>query len=72
MHHSGFDFACLPDAGGQTAKEEGAVALDEGGEEGEHTVYRERNEQGLSPTDPISQAAPEEGSNHHSQVHDQT
>lgn len=77
MHHSGCDSlrdssACSPDARGQTAEKEGAVSLDEGREEGKHTVYGERNEQGLSPTDPISQAAPDEGSNHHPQVNDQT
>lgn len=62
----------LPDAGGQAAEQEGDVALDEGREEGEHAVYGERNEESLSSADSIRQAAPNEGADHHPQVHDQT
>lgn len=62
----------LPHTRGQAAEEEGDVALDEGGEEGKHAVDGEGDEEGLPPADPISQAAPHEGADHHPQVHDET
>lgn len=61
----------LPHAGGQAAEEEGDVALDEGREEGEHAVDGEGDEKGLTSADPVGQAAPHEGPDHHPQVHDQ-
>lgn len=80
MHHGGRDrvfqsawlIGSLPDAGGQAAEQEGAVALDEGREEGEHAVYGERDEESLPSADSISQAPPDESPHHHPQVHDQT
>lgn len=60
-----------PYARGQPAEEEGAVSLDEGREEGEHAVDGQWDEERLSSSDPVSQAAPHKGADHHAQVHDQ-
>lgn len=62
----------LPHTRGQPAEEEGAVALDERREEGEHAVYGERDQEGLPSADAVSQAAPNKGADHHPEVHDQT
>lgn len=62
----------LPHTRGQAAEEERAVALDKGREEGKHAVDGEGDEEGLPPANPVSQAAPHEGPDHHPQVHNQT
>lgn len=62
----------LPHTRGQAAEEEGDVALDEGWEEGKHAVDGEGDEEGLPSANPVSQATPDKGPNHHSQVHNQT
>lgn len=62
----------LPHTRGQAAEEERDVALDEGREEGKHTVDGEGDKEGLPTANPISQATPHEGPNHHPKVHDQT
>lgn len=62
----------LPHTRGQAAEEEGDVALDEGREEGKHAVDGEGDEEGLPSADPIRQAAPHEGPDHHPQVNNQT
>lgn len=60
-----------PDAREQAAEQESAVSLDEGGEEGEDAVDGQGYEQTLPAADAISQAPPEESTDHHAQVHDQ-
>lgn len=62
----------LPHTRGQAAEEEGDVTLDEGREEGKHAVDGQGDEERLPSADPIGQAAPHEGPDHHPQVHDQT
>lgn len=62
----------IPNTRGQAAEQEGDVTLDEGWEEGKHTVDGEGNEEGLPSANAICQPAPYKGPDHHSQVHDQT
>lgn len=62
----------LPHTRDQAAQQERAVALDEGREEGKHTVDGEGDEEGLPSPDSVGQAAPQKSPNHHPQVHDQT
>lgn len=59
-----------PKARHHATEEEGAVALDEGGQEGEEAVDGHGNEQTLFTAHFVRKAAPEEGSEHHPQVHD--
>lgn len=59
-----------PEAGHHAAHEEHAVALDEGGQEGEEAVDGQGDEQALLASRPVRQAAPEEGAEHHPQIHD--
>lgn len=66
-----FEGGHSPNPREEATEEESAITLDERREEGEDTIDRERDEQTLSPTQPISQAAPEEGSHHHAQVHNE-
>lgn len=51
------------------AKQEHAVALHEGGEEGEEAVDGHGYEEALLAAHLVRQAAPEEGAEHHPQVH---
>lgn len=62
----------LPNTREEPAEQKGAVALDEGGEEGENTVDGERDEKRLPTAYPVSQSAPEESPNHHPKVYNQT
>lgn len=62
----------LPNAREEPAKQEGAVALDEGGEEGEDAVDGEGDEKRLTSAYPISQSPPEESPHHHPKVYNQT
>ena len=61
-----------PEAGHHAADEEHAVALDEGGEEGEEAVDGQRYQQALLTAQLVGEAAPEESSEHHPQIHDAT
>lgn len=56
----------------EAAEEEGTVALDEGGEEGEDAVDGERDEERLPTAYPVSQSAPEERPYHHTEIYNQT
>ncbi len=49
-----------------------SVALDEGGEEGENTIYGERDEKRLPTSYPVSQSPPEESPDHHPKIYNQT
>lgn len=62
----------LPHARGQTAEQEGDVALDERREESKHAVDGEGDEERLPSADAVGQPPPHEGPDHHPQVHDQT
>lgn len=62
----------LPDPGEEPAEQEGAVSLDEGGEEGEDAVDGQRDEKGLAAAYPVSQRPPEERPHHHPEVYNQT
>lgn len=62
----------LPHAREQAAEEEGAIALDEGGEEGEDAVDGEGDEEALPSAQPVGQPAPHERAHHHAQVHDES
>lgn len=62
----------LPNTWEQSAKQKGAVALDEGGEEGEDAIDGERDEERLSTAYPVSQSAPEESTDHHPKIYDET
>lgn len=62
----------LPNTWEEPAKQEGAVALDEGGEEGEDTIDGQRDEQGLPTAYPVCQSPPEESSDHHPKIDNQT
>ena len=62
----------LPDTREEPAKQKGAVALDEGGEEGEDAVDGERDEKRLPAAYPVSQSPPEESPHHHPEIYDQT
>lgn len=59
-----------PEAGHHAAEEEHAVALDEGGQEGEEAVDGHGNQQALFTAQLVRQAAPKEGAEHHPQIHD--
>lgn len=59
-----------PEAGHHAAQEEHAVALDEGGQEGEEAVDGHGNQQALFTAQLVRQAAPKEGAEHHPQIHD--
>ena len=61
----------LPHAREQPAEQEGAVALDEGGEEGEDAVDGEGDEEALPSAQAVGQPAPQERAHHHAQVHDE-
>lgn len=52
------------------AKQEHAVALDEGGEEGEEAVDRHGYQEALLAAHLVRQPAPEEGAEHHPQIND--
>lgn len=65
-------FVFLPYARGQTAEQEGDISLDKRWEESKHAVDGERDEERLPSADAISQPPPDEGPDHHPQVHDQT
>lgn len=65
-------FFNLPNAWEEPAKQKGAVALDEGGEEGEDTIDGERDEKRLPTAYPVSQSPPEESPNHHPEIYNQT
>lgn len=62
----------LPDAWEESAQQEGAVSLHEGGEEGEDTVDGQRDEQRLPAAYPVGQRPPEEGPDHHPEIYNQT
>lgn len=62
----------LPDTGEEPAEQEGAVSLDEGGEEGEDAVDGQRDEKGLAAAYPVGQRPPEERPHHHPEVYNQT
>lgn len=62
----------LPDAWEESAEQEGAVSLHEGGEEGEDTVDGQRDEQRLPAAYPVGQRPPEEGPDHHPEIYNQT
>lgn len=61
----------LPNTWEEPAKQKGAVALDEGGEEGEDTVDGETDEERLPTAYPVSQSSPEKSSNHHPKIYNQ-
>lgn len=65
-------FLHLPNTWEEPAKQKCAVALDEGGEEGEDTVDGERDEERLSTAYPVSQSSPEERPDHHPKIYNQT
>lgn len=58
----------LPKACNNTAKEEDAVSLDERRQEGKEPICGHANEEALSAPHFVRHPAPEERSNHHSQV----
>lgn len=62
----------LPHTRHEPAKQKGAVSLDKRGEEGEDTIDGETDEKGLPTAYPISQGSPEESSNHHPKIYNQT
>lgn len=61
-----------PKAGHHATKEEHAVALDEGREEGEEAVDGHGDQQALLTAHFVRKPSPEEGSEHHPQIHDAT
>lgn len=66
------EFINLPNTWEEPAKQKGAVALDEGGEEGEDAVDGERDEERLPTAYPVSESPPEESPNHHPEIYNQT
>lgn len=61
-----------PKAGHHATKEEHAVALDKGRQEGEETVDSHGDQQALFTAHFVWKPAPEEGSEHHPQIYNAT
>lgn len=61
-----------PKARQHATKEEHAVALDKGGEEGEEAIDSHWDQQALFTAHFVWKSTPEEGSEHHPQIHNAT
>ena len=62
----------LPDPREESEEEEDGVALGEGGQEGEHTVDGQGDDEATSAAHLVGHAPPEERPHHHTQEHDKT
>lgn len=62
----------LPNTREKSTKQEGAIALDEGGEEGEDAIDGQRDKERLATANPVSKGTPQERPHHHPEVYNQT